>query len=292
MEIKRDIPTLFLSHQNADPDAIGSLYFLKNRIGGDIALPDQPDSTGKRLIKFLDMDYILNPNLSDYEQIFVIDTPDPEQLKPIELSDSDNLIVIDHHQTNHWDEDIIYERRTSCAEIVYEIISPQELTEKEAIGLMAGMITDTSHFKRADALTFRTASEVLEKGNINLLQVSKIIKENRRFSEKICRLKGVRRNKYLEINGYLIAYTNVSSYESSVSNLLLVAGADISFTASQRDEKFLISGRAKEDITLSGIDIGRIFKEIGESKDNISGGGHEGAAVLKGIGDGEALLQE
>ncbi len=292
MEFEKGIPTLFLSHQNADPDAIGSLNFLKNRIGGEIALPDSPDSTGKRLINFLDIEYTLNPDFSEYEQVIVLDTPDPEQLKPIELDGTENLIVIDHHPTNHWEGDIIYEERTSCAEIVFELLKPKKLSEKEAIGLMAGMITDTSHFKRADPLTFRTAADILERGGISLQQVTDIIKEKRRYSEKISRLKGAKRSKYLEINGYLIAYTIVSSFESSVSNLLIITGADISFTASQRDDRFLISGRAKEELTRSGIDIGKILKSIGDSKEGVSGGGHLGAAVLKGTGEVDEFLDE
>ncbi len=292
MEFEKGIPTLFLSHQNADPDAIGSLNFLKSRIGGEIALPDAPDSTGKRLVNYLDIKYTLNPDFSEYEQGIVIDTPDPEQLKPIELDGIEKLIVIDHHPTNHWDGKIIYEERTSCAEIVFDLLKPDKLSKKEAIGLMAGMITDTSHFKRADPLTFRTAADILEKGGISLQQVTDIIKEDRRYSEKISRLKGAKRSKYLEINGYLIAYTKVSSFESSVSNLLLIAGADISFTASQRDDKFLISGRAKEELTKSGIDVGKILKTIGDTKEGVSGGGHLGAAVLKGTGEVDEFLDE
>lgn len=292
MDLNRKIPTLFLSHQNADPDAIGSLYFIKNRIGGDVALPDQPDNIGKRLLKYLGLDYKSDPKLSDYEQVVVLDTPDPEQLKPIEIDDAEDFIVIDHHTTNHWDDEIIYEERTSCVELVYDLIDPEKLSKKEAVGLMSGLITDTSHFKRADSHTFRTAADILEKSGISLEQVSNVIKVDRSFSEKICRFKGIKRSNYIEINGYLVANTKVGSFESSVSTLLLITGADISFTGSQRDEEFLISGRAREEMVEKGIDLGRTFKSMARSKNRVYGGGHKGAGVLKGDGKVEILLEE
>lgn len=154
------------------------------------------------------------------------------------------------------------------------------------------MITDTSYFKRANSCTFRTAAEILEKSGISLAKVSDVIGTDRSYSEKICRLKGAKRSNYLEVDGYLVAYTKVSSFESSVSTLLLISGADISFTGSQRDEKFLISGRAKEGVVEKGIDIGRILKNVGESWKNVSGGGHKGAAVLKGEGKVKIFLEQ
>ncbi len=292
MRIKKGLSTLFLSHQNADPDAVGSIFFLKNRIGGDIGLPDPPDEVAKRLVEYFSMEYTLEPDLSKYEQIIVIDTASREQLRPIEIDDVEDLIVIDHHSSNHWKHDVIFQKRTSCAEIVYDLIHPEEITEKEAVGLLAGIMTDTSHFRRADFQTFRIASEIMEKSSVKVEQVANIIEKERSYSEKICRLKGIQRSDYIEVNGYLVAYTRVKVFESSVSNLLLNAGADIGFTGSKRDGMFLISGRVDADLVDSGIDIGKIFKDIAASETEVSGGGHEGAAVLKGIGDCDKYLEK
>ncbi len=292
MQIQRDIPTLFLSHQNADSDAIGSLFFLKNRIKGDIALPDHPDKVAKRLVEYLSMEYILEPDLSKYDQIIVVDTAGPEQLEPIEIDGLENIIVIDHHTSNHWEHDVLFQNRTSCAEIVYDIIDPVDITEAEAIGLLAGIMTDTSHFRRGDSLTFKIASEIMEKGSVDVQKVANIIEKERSYSEKICRLKGAQRVHFKEVNGYLIAYSRVKIFESSVSNLLLIAGADISFTGSQRDEVFIISGRASRDLLKSGIDLGQMFTYIQESYSDLYGGGHKGAAVLKGTGDCEKYLEK
>ncbi len=68
-----------------------------------------------------------------------------------------------------------------------------------------------------------------------------------------------------------------------------MAGADVAFVGSQRDERFRISARAKQDIVRKGLHLGRLLDEVGGETDN-SGGGHAGAAGLTGVGDVEAVL--
>lgn len=292
MIIKKGIPTLFLTHQNADADGIACLYFLREKFGGDVGLPNVPSRTGKKLANYLDMDYIVEPRLETYEQIIIVDTPDPNQLSPIDLDDRD-FIVIDHHSRHHWSRDIIYKDRTSCAEIVYELVDPAKLYYKEGFALTAGILTDTSNLKRADWQTLKTLSDILYRTDVSLNEVRKMLQGSRSFSEKICRLKGAKRLNYKKVNGLLIAFSKVSSFESSISSMLLKTGADIGFTVSDRDGgKFLLSARGREEITKKGIHLGDILKEISSRYEGITGGGHPGAAVLKGDGDADDILNE
>src|SRR6056297_237029 len=104
MKIEKGLTTLFLSHQNADPDAVGCLYFLTQRYGGTAVLPTQPDRMGKKLLDHLDMEVMIEPEVSGYEQIVIVDTPNPSQLEPIEFEEEDmeRAKIIDHHHTNSW----------------------------------------------------------------------------------------------------------------------------------------------------------------------------------------------
>ncbi|MFW6041018.1 MAG: DHH family phosphoesterase [Thermoplasmatota archaeon] len=290
MKIKKGKSALFLTHQNADPDGIASVYFLSKRFGGDIGLPAPPGRFGKRLVDFLGMDYKINPDISQYDKIIILDTPDPKQLSPIEIRGCDYQ-VIDHHSTHHWEKTIDYRERTSCAEIVYEIVDPAELTKKEAIALSSGILSDTSNLRRADWRTLSILSEILKKSDISLEEVREVINDSRSFSEKICRLKGAKRLSFKKIKGYLIAFTNVSSFESSVSSMLIFIGADVGFTVSKREKRLLLSGRAKELLITEGLDLGDIFKEICEGYPNLTGGGHPGAAIIKGKGDADEILE-
>lgn len=290
MKIDKGKKTLILIHNNSDPDAIGSAFFLKNRYSGVVATPGKPDKLGKKLLNYLDLelDYSIN---EDYEQLIILDTPDPRQLEPFEY-DEDEALIIDHHNTKNWNTDVEYFSRTSCAEIVFDLIKPDSLSKKETIALISGIITDTSDLRRGDFRTFRTLGNILELNGTTLNEVREIISESMSYSEKIARLKGAERLSYCETNGIIIAKSKVSSFESSVSGSLLGLGADISYTGSQRDEEYLISGRAKEDIIERGFDIGSIFKDLSEECSDLSGGGHEGAGVLSGKGDVEKYLNK
>ncbi len=289
--IRPGLKTLFLSHQNADPDAIGSLYFLHNRYGGEVALPNSPDRKGKPLAEYLEFEYQFPPLKEDYEQYVVVDTPTPSQLDPISVP-TKKAVLIDHHTTNGWDVDIIKEDKTSCAEIIYDMVSPKTLSKDEGIALIAGILTDTSGLRRANVDTLRTLAEMMELSGVAISEVYSIISSQRTYSEKICRLKGAERSKHVREKGFLIAYTYVSSFESSVSEMLLRVGADISFSGSQRSNEFLISCRSKNEVINRGVDMGKLFHRLTEKEDNISGGGHPGAAVLKGKGDVEEYMEK
>ncbi|MFP4051067.1 MAG: DHH family phosphoesterase [Thermoplasmata archaeon] len=288
MKIDKGKKTLILIHNNSDPDALGSAFFLKNRFGGVIATPGKPDKLGSNLLDYLGIELLYSMH-DDYEQLIILDTPDPKQLEPFSYEEEEALII-DHHKTKNWNNDVEYFDRTSCAEIIFGYVNPDTLSKKEAVALISGIITDTSDLRRGNSKTFRTLSRILELEGITLNEVREIISESLSYSEKIARLKGAERFSFCETNGIIIAKSKVGSFESSVSGALLGLGADIAFTGSQRNDEYLISGRAKDDIIERDFHIGAILKELSEIGKNISGGGHEGAGVMTGEGDVEKYL--
>ncbi len=290
MDIQSGGDTLFLSHQNADPDAIGCLYLLSTRFGGHVGLPDNPSAVGKRLAGYLGLEYEICPKIDSYKQVVVVDTPDPGQLEPIDISER-TVLVIDHHNTNLWNRDVIMHHRTSCAEIIYELIGPKDLTMKEAVALMAGILADTSNLRRGDEMTFKTLSEIISLSEVSIEYVLSVLSHPRSYSENICRLKGAGRSSFKKLNGCLVAYSYVGSYESSVCGVLLYAGAHAAFVASQRGDDLLISARAKSELLNSGFDIGEIFKNISQKSEKLSGSGHPGAGVIQGEGEAEETLE-
>ncbi len=279
MGIKEGKKTLFLIHQHADPDAIGSSYYLSKRFPGDVASPTAPSKSGKNLLSFLDFRLNRSVDFEEYEQIVVIDTSSPEQLEPLEVPSHD-VLVIDHHPSNSWDGKVHLEDRTSCAEIVYEMFKKEDLTEKEGLGLAAGILTDTSSLQRGDSRTFLSLGEILERSGVELRDVKEVLYEKRSFSEKVARLKGAGRSSFIESDGVIIAHTEIGAFEGSVASYLLKGGADAALALNRSEEKLRISGRAVEDLVEEGIDLGRIFRGLSEGKKDMEGGGHPGAAVL------------
>ncbi len=289
MEIEKDEKLLFLIHQHADPDAVGSAYFLQRRWGGKIASPTGPSGTGKNLLTFLGLSLYNDIDFSKFDRIIVLDTPDPCQLGPFEPP-KDKRFIIDHHRNSSWDEEIFFRDRTSCSEIVYEMEDPEELTKEEGVALIGGIFTDTSSLHRGTSETFEVLSKIMEKSGVSLDELRSILFDKRSYSEKIARLKGAQRSSRIEVNGFIIVKTEIGAFEGSVSSYLLRGGADIAFSGSEDDEVFRISGRAVEDVLEKGIDIGRVFKSMQKGYSEVSGGGHPGAGVLSGKGSLEKHL--
>jgi nanoRNase/pAp phosphatase (c-di-AMP/oligoRNAs hydrolase) len=87
----------------------------------------------------------------------------------------------------------------------------------------------------------------------------------------------------------VVAVAIGGSFEASSCRALTLAGADVVFVGSQRDEEFRISARATQDMVRKGVHLGNIMGEL-SGETHTEGGGHGGAAGLSGVGDAEAML--
>ncbi|MBS3817293.1 MAG: DHH family phosphoesterase [Candidatus Thermoplasmatota archaeon] len=281
MEIDKGKTSLFLIHQHADPDAIGSSYYFSKNYGGDVASPTSPSKSGQKLLSFLDFTLNHEVDFEIYDQVIILDTPHPDQLKPLDTP-LEKTSIIDHHPSNSWDRDVHFEDRTSCSEIVYDLIEPEDLTRKEGVALASGILSDSSSLQRGDFKTFLTLGKILKKADIDLQDVKNILFEPRSHSEKIARLKGTERSSFEETEGFIIAHTEIGAFEGSVASYLLEGGADIALAVNRsgNNDDLRISGRAVDEVTERGVDIGKIFKDISKDKKDMHGGGHPGAAVL------------
>jgi nanoRNase/pAp phosphatase (c-di-AMP/oligoRNAs hydrolase) len=111
-------------------------------------------------------------------------------------------------------------------------------------------------------------------------------------SERIARLKASKRVKLLKVNNWLIAFSNVSSYQASAARGLINLGAHVAIVAGQRGEKIQISMRASQDFhEKTGVHLGRdIAKPLGAYLKGM-GGGHSVSAGVNGGGDVESSLK-
>jgi len=285
-----------LLHVNADPDALGcaialSLAFPAVTIGSVGGL----SKNGKSLQRNLGIEVIEEPDISQYEKIVVVDTPSPDRLGGYKDT-LKNLIVIDHHtKTFDWKTKLIYidEKKASCGEIIYQImrLGGKKITQKAGLALLAGMLTDTGKFSYANADTLKTFAEILEETDLSMDDVFSVFEEEHEtdYSKKISRLKGAQRLRFETKCGFIVAISQVSSFESSVCSALLLLGADVAFVGSQREDELRISARTTQSIVNWGLHLGNLMADIGK-ENGCDGGGHNGAAGLTGTGDVEAIL--
>ena len=290
--------TLVLMHGNADPDAVGSAYAIAAAFPGtDMHAPEGLDRISKILQERYSIELKDNVNLSDYSAIVVVDTSSPEQLGPVggHIAGDERLVVIDHHATTgDWQAPLSFiEQRTSCAEVVWHLFAEwgirSEMGRETAELLLAGIITDTGHFRFADSGTFLAVHGIMEAGGISLQDVMSSISARTDQSEIISVLKGAQRMKFERCCGSIVAQSNGSAFEASVSRAILNLGADVVFVGSQRKERFRISARANHSLIKRGFNLASLLSELG-AETLTEGGGHPGAAGVSGVGDAEAML--
>jgi nanoRNase/pAp phosphatase (c-di-AMP/oligoRNAs hydrolase) len=285
-----------LLHVNADPDALGSAIALSLSFPDiDIGAAGGLSKNGKILQKNLGVDVIEKPDLSLYDKVVIVDTPSPDRIG--EYKDKlEEYLVLDHHsKTFAWETDLCHvdDKKTSCGEIVYQILKmdKRKITPKIGLALLAGIITDTGKFSYANADTLRTFGGIMEECGVGMDDVLSLFEEEHDtdYSKKISKLKGAQRLRYQSSARNIVVVSQVSTFESGVCNALLSLGADVAFVGSQRDNEFRISARTTSEMVKCGLHLGNFLADIGKEL-GCNGGGHDGAAGLTGEGDVEAIL--
>ena len=130
---------------------------------------------------------------------------------------------------------------------------------------------------------------LIEQAGVNVEDVLALTDSPTDISERVAQMKGGQRMRFERVGEYIVAVSQGSSFESSVCKAMLSLGADIAFVASQRDQEFRLSARARQDLVRKGLHLGQLLGDVGQETDN-DGGGHGGAAGLVGVGDAEAIL--
>ncbi len=285
---------LVLLHGNADADAVGSAYAIYRSFPEvTVAALGGLDKVSKIICFNLGFEILESVDSDDFDYVVALDTSSPEQLG-IDMTLLSDCIVIDHHsKTGNWPRCTYYsdENKRSCAEIVVELLEKVKapMDKRMAVALMAGMLTDSGHFRYANPDLLRTFSEVMEKADVNMDEVLSLTDLEPDISERISQLKGAQRLRFERIGDRIVSTSMGSAYESSVCKSLLSIGSDVAFVGSQRGEQFRLSARARPDAVRMGLHLGKFLEEIGSETSNI-GGGHAGAAGMSGIGEVEAIL--
>ena len=300
--VKKSSSIVITGHNNADPDALASVMGLKYFLTQ--INPDNKMDIVLNLNKIAEKVYkeILSDPKWKFSKIY------PEEIDLLIIADTSdlgmviqkekttpkiqNIIAIDHHVNPLKLDDrvtysLILSDYSSTAEIITKFFQMHELIPNHDIvlALLAGIITDTGHFRYATKDTLDNAKFLLETG-VSISEVTEKLNKKMDRSEKIARIRGANRiQKIYYVNEYIVVFSHVSSYEASACKALIDLGADVSFIISYvpKTHEFRISSRARGKlIRETSIHLGEIMKIIGK-KYNGSGGGHDGAAGSYGI---------
>lgn len=298
-------------HINADPDAVAAAMALKTLLMHEfpekqfiVILPQLNKIAKIAWNQFLSADatWKISRNWDDaIELLIVVDTNDLNMIDIPELknetengsgTDQLKIVIIDHHSfPSKFDPRVvlthIYDDYCSTAGILTEFYQVLEQIPSLPIikMLLTGILTDTGHFRYADARSLERVKYLLDLGNLTLQDITTYLQVPMARSEKIARIRAAMRIQKLHfIHDFIFAISHVSSYEASASKGLLDLGIDVSFVVAfdKKTPHFRMSSRAKEGIlNNTPLHLGKFMAILGEHFQG-SGGGHAGAAGCYG----------
>jgi len=287
---------IFILHPQADGDAIASGFVFSKTFGGRCFIPDTISSTGKMVCRFLNYEpeILTRECLEEAERVFLLDFSTPSRIGPLAELIKDP-VIIDHHSssagigTPHL---FSFQDRSSTAEIAFEIIehagNTMDLLSMKAV--LMGILTDSGHFRYANARTMENTAKLIKLLGSTLEEVMDALESSENPGKNIARLKASQRLRYRKVGDFIIAESHVSCFESSCCRAFLFAGADVAIVASGEKGYFRLTGRAKEKLVNSGLDLGKFFGSLSEVLPG-EGGGHGGAASFKGRGAHRGALK-
>src|SRR4029077_2044682 len=197
------------------------------------------------------------------------------------------IIVVDHHHP-HPDTTkiasimIVDESAAAPAEVAHTLFhtSKSGLGAVEARALLAAIFVETKHFLLARESTFSVAAGLVKAG-ADPRHLSEILSTPMSRSERVARLKAAGRSQISIMGNWIVATSDLGSYQSSAARALLSLGAHVALVAGESKEKVRVNMRATEDFhNKTGVHLARDLSiPIGKKLGGV-GGGHPTAAGL------------
>ncbi|MGC8961211.1 MAG: DHH family phosphoesterase [Candidatus Bathyarchaeia archaeon] len=299
-----------ITHQNADPDAVCAAYsvsWLVKRLNRKVkvrtvfpeGVSEQAKSITSRVKAKVKEDLgSTPPNL-----LLMVDTSSTWTLGGLKdtvesLAENASLVVVDHH---HPGEEIlrysplafIDEEATSACEVVFKLFQGLGVIPSRKVSqiLLTGVIFDSRHFMIADSDTFELAAQLCRLGASPSIS-AEMLHMPAGLSEKIARLKAAQRCRIYRVKDWIVAVSNLSSYQASGARALIGLGADLAVVMGGKKGVYRVNLRAAESFVESTrIHLGRdLAGHLGVVFDG-SGGGHNSAAgVVTRRGSREEIL--
>ncbi|GIM46025.1 hypothetical protein DNHGIG_15740 [Collibacillus ludicampi] len=294
LEKMRGKKNLILCHDQADSDAIGAAYALFRYIGGDVGVPVSVAAHAKGLVHELGITMIEQPPVHQYEHVIIVDAAHRAQLVDCIPT---KYWVIDHHPANcliDKAEGGYYELVSSTCQLVYRILRAAGVTidRNIALALAAGIMTDTIHFHKGDAESFRIFGELLACGNLTYEDIQRLYHvDNRRDRGAI--IDTALHAKKITFADYHILISEVAlNIPTFAARALFDLGADISVVGYQQEDEVDIRMYIRNELALTlGIQAIDILRRISGADDR-KVWGYQHFAGYRSKGDWKRLLQE
>lgn len=287
---------LLLGHKNADPDSVCSVIALSHgltELGYKVrrGVIQGASKISQKILTELNESVEIDPELN-VDLIVLLDMSTEGQLSDFYkkvLASKAKKMIIDHHAIHDYtmkaDFSFIDEKATSTAGLVYDLLKELKIgiTKDIAKTILLGIVAETAHLHYASIKDFQLIADLMSKFNLDYQWICSVLGTPLDISERIARLKASQRVRFEQIGNFLIARSEISSFEASAARLLIRAGADVAAVAAKKEDEIRVSLRATTAFyEKTRIDLG---KEVIPGVAKIIGGtgsGHPTAAGANG----------
>jgi nanoRNase/pAp phosphatase (c-di-AMP/oligoRNAs hydrolase) len=256
--------------------------------------------TSQSLLRNFGREILVNPSL-DVDLVVLVDTSSFEHLGEFgaKLKEAaPKLAIIDHHRPveemkRFLSFHFIREDFTSESELIFRLVSElgEILSPEQASLLLAGIISDTGHFKLAKPETFEAVNALLKVG-ADYERALESVKVPEDLSKRMAMLKAATRSELRRVHGNLVVFSKLGSFEGDAAGMLVRIGADVAFVGSEEKGKIRLSGRARlEVLKATSLHLGEVMEALGKQFEG-TGGGHAGAASMNGKGKLEDIKKQ
>lgn len=288
-----------LCHQNADADAACSAFALQILLKKlrpdatvDVHFPEGVSASAKQLLENLGVDIRESSSLEKTRLAILVDTNVLDQLgeageELVRLNIP--FIVVDHHHP-HPDTErlarkmIVDESASAAAEVVYQLFraASEPIDKITSMALLAALFVETRHFLLARSSTFEVAAGLVEAG-ADPRYLTEALRVRMSRSERMARLKAAGRIQVVSLGDWIVATSQLGSYQSSAARALLGLGAHLALVGGKVKDRVRVNMRSTEEFaSKTGVHLGRDIAIPLGALFGGSGGGHPTAAGFYG----------
>ncbi|MHA2243787.1 MAG: DHH family phosphoesterase [Candidatus Hodarchaeales archaeon] len=277
-------------HSQADPDAVGSAialtHFIRVINPNLIIRTLEPElsALGQKLLDITNFKFD-SIRINQVSPPFLCIFLDTNYIDSRLFASKNQFVIIDHHTRSTSEVEIAYDFQLDNFRATAEIIASLyyhakiSLTPKVIKGLLAGIVFDTRRFLYADRELFDCVNYLLCDNSDVYFETMKLFSSSRSYSEKLACIKSAQRMRRHQINGKILLFSHVGSFEAAAARSLILLGGDIAIVIANRKKETRISFRTslgfpkETDISLGKEIIPMLINQFGGT-----GGGHDSAA--------------
>ncbi len=131
---------LHIGHKHADCDALGSAYAMSRLLPGDLGFALELKVQAQSVAKWLDLEWVENPDPADYDYTIIYDTIRPDMLG---VPMPERYAIFDHHESGGHRFSTLHNELADAAE--WGWVKPVELD----LLFAGGIVPETRHTHRS-----------------------------------------------------------------------------------------------------------------------------------------------